>query len=119
MKTQFCHVGTDIILQTISYDDFIATLEWRNRDENRKQFIYDRIISLEDHQRFYESYQNKQDDYIFLVTNQNQDKIGMVSLYNIQNKTAEFGRMLVNPEFTGKKLMKKALSELLLFAKNT
>lgn len=74
----------------------------RNKDENRKCFIFCNKISKQDQQKWFESYKNKPDDYMFYVstTKKPYEFIGSVALYNIDTnkKSAEFGRIIIDKD---------------------
>lgn len=74
----------------------------RNKDENRKCFIFSNKISKEGQQKWFENYKNKPNDYMFSVsTIKSLNKfIGSVALYNVdkEKKCAEFGRIIIDKD---------------------
>lgn len=88
--------------------DLSETLRWRNH--YRIWFNQSQIITLDDHQSWFHHYQKKANDYVFLISDEKNQKIGQAAIYNInwELKNGEFGRFLVNPDHSGKQYMKKA-----------
>lgn len=105
----------NIYLKPLDYPDLPSTLKWRN--EYREWFNSTDIILPEAHQNWFEYYQLKDDDIVFVVQDEQHNLLGQVAVYGIdkQEKKAEFGRFLTNPDFTGKGYMKKSLFALLNF----
>lgn len=91
----------------------------RNREENRKNFLYQSLISKEEQNIWYHSYLSKIDDYMYSVVREVDDRvIGFAALYNINNNECEFGRLLVDKEVYRKAGLGKAvLRRVLLLAK--
>ena len=90
-------------LRPLASEDLEATLAWRNRDDARKWFKTADRIGLEQHSGWFERYQRKDDDLVFIVE-ANGVAVGQVAVYDIDFKaaTAEVGRFLVAPEAAGK-----------------
>jgi len=77
--------------------EFLRVL--RNKDVNRKNFIYQKEISSEDQQLWFESYsKNTQDHMYSVVRNSDDSLIGFAALYNMKELEAEFGRLIVDKE---------------------
>ncbi|MCQ2441179.1 MAG: GNAT family N-acetyltransferase [Clostridia bacterium] len=79
---------------------------FRNKEYNRKFFFDSRIITKEAQKNWYSSYLNKSDEIMFSVfTLTDNTFIGGVGLYNIDlnNKTAEIGRIIIDKELAGGK----------------
>jgi diamine N-acetyltransferase len=117
MKKEFCYLFNDIILAPLDKESLSTTLIWRNFYKD--YFTYSEIISLEQHYSFFEKYKNNPDDFIFIITNKAADLIGQISVYNIDKATkkAEFGRIMVAPDFVGKGFSFQALLAVMALSK--
>jgi diamine N-acetyltransferase len=98
----------------IEASDLEATLAWRNRDDARIWFKNPISLSLEQHQAWFRSYQDKDDDFLFIVE-VNGRPVGQVSVYGIQWAAgyAEVGRFLVAPEAAARGYITHACGALL------
>jgi diamine N-acetyltransferase len=107
-----------ITLSLLRHSDLLETLNWRNN--YRTWFNDSNVISLQEHLAWFKQYQQKNNDFVFIARNTDQERVGQVSVYNIdwKEKHAEFGRVLVNPVFAGQKYMKKSCEALLHFCQN-
>ena len=77
--------------------EFLRVL--RNKDVNRKNFIYQKEISSEEQQLWFESYsKNTQDHMYSVVRNSDDSLIGFAALYNMKELEAEFGRLIVDKD---------------------
>lgn len=90
------------------------------RNKNRFFFIDNQLISKEQQNMWYQKYLLKDDDIMFVILSKNKEFLGNIGLYNINldTKTAEFGRVIVDkiaPKYTGTNAIKGILS----FAKKT
>ena len=65
------------------------------RNKNRHMFVYSGYITPEDQQAWFENYLKTPGDYLFSVYYEN-DWVGSVSLYNVSDGYAEFGRLLID-----------------------
>jgi len=97
----------NVRLRLLSQGDLRTTLAWRNRDDIRHQFIHSDIITWENHLFWWERYQSKSDDFVFIIeeTDKLKRPVGQTSLYNIDlvQSEAEYGRLMIgDPEARGK-----------------
>lgn len=77
--------------------DIESLRQLRNREENRKNFIYQKEISYESQVEWFKSYYKKSDDYMYSIISELDDSpIGFAAIYNINNSIGEFGRLLVD-----------------------
>lgn len=108
----------EIQLKPLSFADLPFTLQWRN--EFREWFNTTNTVLLADHQQWYQNHLAKENDFVFLVQDQQGNRIGQAAVYNIdwQAKTGEFGRFLVNPDFSGKGYMGKSVQAMLHFCEH-
>jgi diamine N-acetyltransferase len=93
-------------LRLLEEADLSITLDWRNRDENRRWFFSSDVIAPEQHRRWFEQYRQRDDDFVFVIeeTEALKRPVGQLSLYHIEWTTgrAEFGRLLMgDPEARG------------------
>ncbi|MBQ4105732.1 MAG: GNAT family N-acetyltransferase [Clostridia bacterium] len=93
MKHNFYNSYGKIDLRPIGIDDIESLRLLRNK--HRNCFIYSDIITAEAQQDWYYKYLSKPDDYVFSVF-MGDKWIGSVSIYNIENREAEFGRLLID-----------------------
>lgn len=91
----------DAELRMLTADDLPTTLAWRNHDDSRAWFHSTARISPEDHRAWFERYLGKDDDYVF-VLDIDGTAVAQVSLYDVADGAAEFGRLLVDPEARGR-----------------
>lgn len=110
MKRKIAPFGNEqVSLRLLEEADLGKTLMWRNRDEVRVCFKHSSIISSEQHLNWFRAYQEKDDDFVFVVEAEGA-VVGQTSVYGIDwaAGTAESGRYLVDPEKSGKGYIKAA-----------
>ena len=102
------YIYDNLNLVLLRENDLLETLQWRNH--YREWFNQSHTLTLADHQAWFHQYQAKDNDFVFIICNELQQKIGQASIYNIDwnAKKGEFGRFLVNPMHAGQRFMKKA-----------
>ncbi|RRD40750.1 N-acetyltransferase [Leptotrichia sp. OH3620_COT-345] len=107
MKKSLKKEFNDIILKSLEKKDIEILRNLRNKEENRKCFIYQKEISKEEQENWYEKYIKKEDDVMFTAYLKESDRvpIGFAALYNIdkEKKCCEFGRIVIDKSKTGKK----------------
>lgn len=88
-----------VTLRSIREDDLSLMREWRNKDHIRKWFFDSRIITPEMQQKWYESYQKRDDDQMFIISTSSVE-IGIVALYCIDRvrRRVQFGRFLIGED---------------------
>lgn len=92
------HENNLVRLRLLQADDLAYTLAWRNQEQIRGWFFYDRLITAEQHQAWFDAYRLKDDDFVFIIEDRsNQKPIGQVALYHIDWETqrCEFGRLMI------------------------
>lgn len=91
--------GKRVNLRPLTSIDLPLTLAWRNDPSIRLWFVYSEIITWEQHQKFYCDYLMRPDDFIYIIelNDHEHNPVGQISLYNVnnENKTAEFGRLMI------------------------
>lgn len=113
-------VGSKVRLRLIQQKDMERLRRWRN--ENRFAFFDSSRISPEKQKRWFESYQKKKNDLMFIIETLGGRPIGTVALYKIDlpNKRAEFGRMIIGAvKSRGKGFGWDAAESLIRFAFST
>lgn len=88
-----------IILEPLKKEDIEDLRLLRNKKENRECFIYQKEISKEEQEKWFEKYLEKETDIMFVVSlKEDKRPIGYVALYDIDNekKNCEFGRIIVD-----------------------
>lgn len=74
------------------------------RNENREWFISKEIITSTQQREWYNNYLKKENDFMFSVYYKNTDIwIGVVGLYDILNREAEFGRIMIDGKLVNEK----------------
>ena len=107
-------LGNNVRLRLLQRADIEILRRWRNSD--RDKFIYSKLISPEDQKKWFEGYQEKENDLLFIIEKLNRKPIGAVSLYRIDlsSMRAEFGRMMIGDIKSRKKGFARDASESLI-----
>lgn len=108
MKRAIHPISDELVtLRLLAEGDLPTTLAWRNNDEARKWFINSDKIELSNHLKWFGSYKEKTNDFVFVVE-ANGSLVGQCAVYGIDGTTqkAEVGRFLVAPEHAGKGYIK-------------
>jgi diamine N-acetyltransferase len=118
-KRDLAPVEDDLIrLRLLAEGDLPTTLMWRNQDHIRCWFIHSAMVTIEQHQVWFEGYRVRDDDYVFIIEERERSyqPVGQISLYQIdwQARRAEFGRLMIgDPAARGRGLAKAATTLLL------
>jgi len=72
------------------------------RNKNRNFFVSSKEISSEQQEKWFQNYIVKEDDYLFSVFYED-IWIGTVSIYDIKDDCAEFGRLMIDKTKVNKK----------------
>jgi RimJ/RimL family protein N-acetyltransferase len=83
-----------VTLREITREDSEAVVRWRNAEIANKVFFSDLTLTVESQRQWLSAYEKNPSD-ITLIIERDGNPIGMVSLYSIREKTAEFGRLLI------------------------
>ena len=110
-------VNGRVTLRLLEAADLPMTLAWRNQDHIRQWFLHSDVITPEQHRAWWERYQDRDDDFVFVMeeTETLKRPVGQVSLYNIDWAAggAEFGRLMIgDAEANGQGLARLATSRL-------
>lgn len=107
-----------IRLRLLEESDLEMTLGWRNRDDIRKWFFTDKVLTFEQHHNwFLEKYLPRADDVIFVIESKIYDMpVGQISLYNIdlENLRGEYGRLMIGEPVARHKGFARAATHLIL-----
>ena len=110
--------GDGITLRLLTADDLSLTLSWRNRDEIRRWFKHNDMLTIDQHQKWFDKHQSDNDAYMFIVErSEGGAPVGQVSIYNIDCEAgeAEVGRFIAAPGESGKGLIRAAILTLVDF----
>lgn len=92
----------------------------RNRDENRKCFFHNEVISFDEQRRWYARYLTEDDAYMFGVFEKECKKyIGGISIYELDRMmlNAEVGRLLIDRTYSRKGYGVEAIGGMVWFAR--
>ena len=108
-------------LRLLEENDLDLTLSWRNQDGIRKWFFFQDKIEATNHRVWYEKYQARDNDYVFIIEAKDLDwlPIGQVSIYNIdwEKSKGEYGRLMIGEKIAkGKGYAQDATSLILKVA---
>jgi diamine N-acetyltransferase len=89
-----------LVLRPLAEHDIEPLRVLRNKPDNRKWFVYNEIIPPEAQVNWFKEYLSKHDDIVFVIAKNDtpNDFMGTISLYNITQNQAEFGRFLIDSE---------------------
>jgi aminoglycoside 6'-N-acetyltransferase len=90
----------DAVLRLLEAGDLDLTRAWRNDPDSRAWFHDGAAIEPEGHLAWFRAYLTRDDDYVFMVEIAGRP-VAQVSLYDIRESSAEFGRLLVDPGARG------------------
>ena len=111
-------------LRLLEEADLPRTLAWRNQPHIRRWFVNDQVITPEQHRRWFESYRERDDDFVFIIEEAAPlvRPVGQVALYRIdwEQRRAEYGRLLIGEaDATGRGLAREATALLIAHATAT
>ena len=89
----------------------------RNRPDISKWFTHKNEISKKQQEEWFLNYLQKSKDVMFAVFNENETFIGANSIYDVNEKSAEYGRLIIDPLFAGKGYGAKATYAAAVIAK--
>jgi len=107
MKRKFRITSEDgtVKLETIGPGDLELIRNWKN--ENRQAFFYDKVISSQEQEKWYESYIDRNDDFIMLIK-LNFEKIGCIGFRLIDGAVDIYNVILGRKEYGGRGVMSRA-----------
>lgn len=122
IKNDSIFESENLIYRPIEKEDSTKIVEWRNNPQIN-QFFYDpQIITITQHLKWFEKYQNNPTryDYMIIIRNSNK-KIGIVGLQNIDydKKSAEVAYMIGETTEQRKGYASEAINAVLQFAYKT
>ena len=74
----------------------------RNIPDVGRWFTYKKTISREEQQKWFERYLANPRDVMFAILDENDSFLGCNSIYDIENGSAEYGRLIIDPAYSGK-----------------
>ena len=87
----------DVYIRGLAESDIEFLRLLRNKEENRKNFIYQKEISYEEQLRWYDNYRDNLNDYMYsVISKKDESLIGFAAIYNVSNNVGEFGRLIVD-----------------------
>lgn len=106
--------GKNIELKLIEKEDLHLVVEWRN---SAYEEFYEYPLSNSGQDIWFEKHV-RSNDFLFIIYERPNNKIGMVGLSNIdnRNRNAEFGRFVIDEKFRGKGYGKEVLMLILDYA---
>jgi RimJ/RimL family protein N-acetyltransferase len=95
--------GKRVRLRLLEEGDLPLTLFWRNQAHIRKWFLDSRIITPQQHSEWFRLYQERDDDFTFVVEETISCKrpVGQIAIYDIDwiRGQGQFGRLMIgDPE---------------------
>lgn len=96
--------GRRVRLRSLEAADLPLTMLWRNKERCRTAFRSTDPITEEDHRLWFEGYEQKEDDFVFVIESKHLPgrlsgvRIGQISLYHVTSQEAELGRMMIGDD---------------------
>lgn len=88
-----------ICIRPLEFGDTERVRLWRNKDNIRCCFIYDGLITAEQQVKWWDKYVINEKEIMFMIEElPKRSPVGVVSLYNIEQDKAEFGRLMIGEE---------------------
>lgn len=112
MNHNMVAVYKDITLRPLAENDIESLRQWRNNPQNTEFLTNIGQISPEQQKRWFENYLQDDTETIFAIVDNQVVKgiVGSVSLYGINNQTAEVGKILIGDSRAhGRGIGRKAL----------
>lgn len=109
----------DVCIRELEESDIEFLRLLRNKEENRKNFIYQKEISYEEQLRWYDTYRDNPSDYMYsVISKKDGNLVGFAAIYNVDDNIGEFGRLLVDKiRYTSSGLGRYILKSLILISK--
>ena len=100
MKHNYSLKKENILLRPLRKDDIEMLRIWRNNPDNSKYLRQIGYIDKESQEKWFENYLNNNDEIAFAIEECNELNriVGSCSLYNFNNSSAEFGKILIGDE---------------------
>ena len=111
----------ELYLRKIEYSDTDDIIRWRNQDEIRKFFIYQQLITKEEHITWLEdNIATRKTEQFIIVDKKKEHSIGSVYLRDVdyKNKKAELGIFIGEISYLGKGYGSKAAKIILKYGFN-
>ncbi len=108
-------VDGDATLRGLAAVDLETTRAWRNHPESRVWFHTTDEIAADQHAAWFRRYLSRDDDYV-LILEVGGTPVAQAAFSEVRDGSAEFGRMLVDPEARGRGLSHRMIALCLRFA---
>lgn len=110
--------GKRVLLRPPNFSDCEIIVHWRNLPRVKTFHLDIKPLTLKAQKEYLKKYFKKENDIYFVIVVKKENRmIGTVALYNIAEKKAELGRLLIGEEkYLGKGYMKDAIVVLLQYA---
>lgn len=109
MKKDTLIYGDKIFLRPMEEKDAPFIVKWRNDPDIKKWMFSQEELTIESHLLWFKNKNNhNRIDYI-ICDRKNEKPIGTVNFSNIENKTAEAGKILGNKDYWGRGIATEAL----------
>lgn len=87
----------DVCIRELVESDIEFLRLLRNKEGNRKNFIYQKEISYEEQLRWYDRYKNTSNDYMYTIISKKDGRpLGFAAIYDVTNNIGELGRLIVD-----------------------
>ena len=113
MKNKYLMVCAKIIIKNVKKNDCSDLYEWRNDPETRKMFFVSRVITWDEHKKWFEDSLTNPNKLLLLCYNVNKEKIGVVR-FDIKDSICLISVNL-NPSKRGQGLSSKCIKESINF----
>jgi RimJ/RimL family protein N-acetyltransferase len=88
--------GVKTVLKAVEFLDANAICELRNNEANNKFLSSQRRINVKQQEYWLKVYYSQKDGEYFMIRNLDSKTVGTISLYNVVEDSAEFGRYICN-----------------------
>jgi UDP-4-amino-4,6-dideoxy-N-acetyl-beta-L-altrosamine N-acetyltransferase len=119
MKKEYSVIsGNRVKLRPVHESDIETLRAWRNKNEIRKNFFNQSVISSVGQKAWFKSVKSTANDLMFIIETDKREPIGAIALYNIdlKNRSGELGRLMIgNRKYLGRGFATEAAEELVKF----
>lgn len=102
MKKYHAYGIGPLILIPLNRENLELTRSWRNEERVLQQLLNTNYVTAEQHQVWFNNYQQDEKTYVWLGHDENDHAISQVSVYDIEDGQAQLGRLIVASHALGK-----------------